>query len=360
MATTHDPNIVVNIFLDPSPAQQAGFGTVLLLVPLSANSLNGVRVASYTSYEAAQTAQTAGYISATTLAELNVAFAQSPKPATVKVGYVDIVGGETYGTGLAACITYDPDFYGVCIQPRTDAEIVACATYVESASKKMLFAFQSDDASWLDSGIPAGLSAIDNYERTIACYHLSDAQYFDIAYMCNRLVYDPDELSATWTYAPLSSVTAYVTTPTEAQRLLCIANDGNLGLAFGGGTFVVDPGTTLNERPIYEIVTADWFATRLQERISTLAVSRASRGQKIIMDAGGQTLIQAEILALLKQGAQAGHFVTGQYTSTPETITTSDISSRKLRFTVRAQIATSARLVTFNCYFGRDAVVATT
>lgn len=357
MATTHLPNVTVNIYLDPSPAQQAGFGTVLLLVPLAANSLNGVRVASYTSYEAAQTAQTAGYISSTTLAELNVAFQQEPKPSAVKVGYVDLVGGETYGTGLAACITYDPDFYGVCIQPRTDAEIVACATYVESASKKMLFAFQGDDASWLDAGIPAGLSAIDNFERSIACYHLSDAQYFDIAYLCSRLVYDPDEISATWTYAPLAGVTAYATTPTEAQRLLCIANDGNLGLSFGGETFVVDPGTTLNERPIYEMVTADWFATRLQERIAALAVARSARGQKIIVDASGQTLIQGEILALLKQGVQAGHFAAGQYTSTPETITASDLSTRKMRFTVRAQIAVSGRLFTFNCYFGRDPVV---
>ena len=156
----HSPNVTINVTLAATPVQEAGFGIVLLLVPLASNSLNGVRVVEYTSVDAAQTARTAGYISAATLLAVTAIFAQRPKPASVKVGYVDLVSLETYATGLTACIAYDSNFYGVCCTPRTDAEIVLVSNAVEAASKRMFFYFQSDDSSWLNSGVPSGLSTI--------------------------------------------------------------------------------------------------------------------------------------------------------------------------------------------------------
>lgn len=356
MPVDHSPNITVNVTLDPSPTQEAGFGTVLLLVDQATNSLNGVRGVTYTSYEDMVTANTAGYINAGSLAAGAVAFAQRPKPAEFKLARVDLAGGETYATGLTAAITFDDDFYGLAINSRTQSIIAAVGLSVESLSKRILFIFQDDDVSWLDAAVPAALSAMEGYERSIACYHTTDAQWMDVGMICNRLVYDPDEKSAPWNGFPVAGITAYTTRPTAAERLLAIANDANLGLAYGGEDFVIDPGNNLNERPIYEMVTRDWFEIRLKERVAAEVVRHANRGDKIVVDKTGQKKLKNIIDGLLAQGVGAGHFVAGQTESVAETITSSDLSNRRLRFTVRAQFAVSARLFTFTCYFSRDPI----
>lgn len=473
MITTHDPNVLVNVYLDPSPAQEAGFDTVMLIVPQSTNSLNGNRTMTFTSYEDAVTANTAGYISSSTLAAAAAAFAQRPKPAQFKVGYVDLVtsvaavkaskafggaglgdnfdsvlaahvagedgnsitfelvgdsggaptititgtavvvhyqpgvttvgnietaitalagasdiidvktagtsgnvldadagemspvalaGGtdavpvETYATALPLIIADDPDFYGVCMTSRVQADVAAVALYVESASKKMRLAYQDDDADWLTSGVPAGLSAMEDYDRSIGYWHTTDSVWMDVATLVNRLIFDPDEKSAPWHGHSVRGVAAYTTPPTAAQRLLAIANNINLGLPYGGQDFVIDPGVAMSGRPADEITSADWFSTRLQERTSALVVEHADRGEKINVDKTGQEKILALIDGLLSAGVAAGHFVAGQVEAVAEAITSSDLTARQLRFTVRAQFAVSGRLFTFNCYFSREPI----
>ena len=357
--TTHDPNITITIYLDPSPVQEAGFGVVMLLVPQATNSLNAARTMTFTDYESAQTANTAGYISAGTLAAAEAAFSQRPKPASFKVGRVDLVGGETYVTGLTAVINADEDFYGLAISPRTDAEIVAVSDAVEALSKKIMFAFQSDDSSWLNSGVPAGLSTImgaSGNERTIACYHLSDAEWFDVALLCNRLTYDPDQKSVPWHGFTVRGVDAYATMPTAAERIFIIDNDCNLILPYGGGTTVNDPGVNATGRAIDEILTADWYFTRLRERISALVLAHGDRGEKIVVDKTGQKKIVAVAEGLNDQGVGAGHLVAGQTSVVAETIISTDLDDRKLRFTIRGQMAVAARLFNFDNYFSRDPI----
>jgi len=357
--TTHNPNVSVTIFLDPSPVQEAGFGTVMLLVPLAANSLNGARTMTFANFEEAQTANTAGYISAATLASALAAFSQRPKPTSYKVGYVDLVGGETYVTGLTAVIAADPDFYGLAISPRTDAEIVAVSDAVEALSKKILFAFQSDDASWLDAGVPAGLASImgsSGNEKTAAIYHTTDTDWNDVALLVNRLVYNPDNISVPWHGFTVRGIDDLSPVPTASQRIFVIGNNANLGLPYGGSDFVNDPGVNATGRAIDEILTADWFATRLQERTAALVVAHGDRGEKIVIDKTGQRKILALIEGLLDQGVAAGHFVAGQTSAVAETITSTDLDDRNMRFTIRAQLAVSARIFTFTAYFSRDPI----
>lgn len=472
MQTTHNPNISITIFLAANPAQEAGFGTVLLLVPKSTNSLNGVRVVEYVSYDDAYDANVAGYISSSTLSAVQVAFSQSPKPTSIKVGFVDdtaatpavkaskdmstvgthawntvleattagvdgsaitvelvadaggavtiardgtafqihfkpgvstitnvetaitalagaddlfgvktagtgatvlavvdanmgathLSGGadavatEGYDDGLASCITFDSDFYGVCIASRLQAAVVDVSTYIEASSKRMLFCAQDNDPDWYSGAVPAGLSTISAYERTIIVYHTTDSEWGDVGHLCNRLTFDPDSISAPWHGNPVASVADLSPEPTATQRLAIIANNANLGLPYGGYDYVMDPGVNINGRPVYEVLTADWFATRLQERTSSLVVAHSVRGEKIIVDKSGQKKLGALIDGLGAQGVAAHHFADGQFLSVAETITTSDLSNRKLRFTVRAQDAVAARLFDFSLYFSRDPI----
>lgn len=367
---THNANITVTVTLSTLAPTSAGFSTALLLVPLATNSLNGVRVVEYTSLALAQAAATATYISAATLAILTDGFGQSPPPASIKVGYVDLVGSETYATGLTACIAYDAAFYGVCIFVRTTTEQAAVGALIETHAKKMLFMAQSGDSSWLDSGIPAALSAMALYERTAFVYHDVATEGADLAYLCNRLQYNPDTQSVAWNAFSVGTVGAYSVQLTEAQRLFALNNNINVLAQYGGATLSPDKGVVLTSavtggRPIEEIITADWFATRLLERFTRLHTTIGDRGGKLGVNITGQNLVLALSKGLLSEGVVAGHFnevdpISGEpgTSAVSVAIVEADITARQLRQTVRAQNVRSLRLMTFNIYFSLTALAA--
>jgi hypothetical protein len=120
----HLPNISISITLDAAPLESAGFSKVLGIFPLATNSLDGERVAEYASVTEAQTAQTAGYISASCLAAITAMFSQTPKPSSVLIGNIDLVGAETISAALAAIQAERDDFYGVFYHLRDDTSMM--------------------------------------------------------------------------------------------------------------------------------------------------------------------------------------------------------------------------------------------
>lgn len=345
--------LIITIVLGASPPSRQGFGTALLLVDKATNTLNSGRVMSFASFAEAQAAQTAGYISATTLDFLQAAFSQQPTPAVVKVGNQNTAGAETIGAAITAIRAADDDWYGLAIYSRADADIVAAANQVEADGAKF-FVGQSDDSSWLDSGIPAGLSTLSGKERTAIIYHSSDAEPADFAWLVSRLVWDPDAKSAPWEgqIRDVASITAI----TSAQRDFIVTNKANVGLPFSSANVYVSPGQNMNARAIYEILSADWLKARITEDISFEKLKHTSRGEKIIVDSTGQAKILGILRVWLQRGEQVGHFVTGQTRATGESITSADILARRLRFKVEAQIAADARLFNVTIYLQADAL----
>ena len=347
--------IVLNIFLAPSPPSRAGFSTVLFLVNQDdGNGLNGARVMSFASAAEAATAQTAGYISATTLAFLQAGFAQQPTPSKIKVAYRDVGGSETIAAALTAIQAVDNDWYAIAQYSRADADIVAMATAIESGGEKLYIA-QSDDSSWLDAGLPAGLASLAAKERTALLFHDADAQPGDLAWAVSRTVFDADVRSAPWE-GQLRGVNALTTGLTAAQRDFIVTNKANVGLPFSSAGVYVSSGQNCNGRAVYEILSGDWFKARVREDIAFLKLQHTARGEKIIVDSTGQAKILAILNQRLRQGEDAGHFVRGQTRATGEAITTADILARKLRFKVEAQIAADARLFDINVYLQPDAL----
>lgn len=358
MAADHSNTISVTIVLAPSPPSRAGFGTVLLIVDEAegtGNDLNGERVVSYANITEAQAAATAGYISAATLARLTVAFSQRPVPSAVKVGRIDTGGGETYSTGFTAIKAADPDFYGIVLDSRTDANILLVSADVETDDNRILVA-QSDDADWLTSGLPAGLSALDARERTAVVFHDEDTEYADIAWAVSRLVWDPDVQSAQWE-GQIRGVAALTSGLTAAQRDFVVANNANVGLPFSSAAVYVSPGNNCNGRGLYEIVTSDWFRARVSEDTADLKLGYTARGEKLTVNALGQTAILGILNGRLQQGIDAQHFNPGQVRATALDISAADIAARRLRFTVEAQIAQDARLFDFTVYMQQDPVI---
>jgi len=348
---SHLDNISITVTLAALPVQAAGFGIVMLLVDQAdGNTLDGDRVRTYTNATDAATDQAAAFISATVLVAIQTAFSQVPAPSTVKVGRIDTGGAETYATGYTAIKVEDDDFYGVVVDKRAAAEQLLVSAAVE-AEGRLLF-IQSDDADWLTTGLPAAYSDLSGRERTSVVYHDAATAWADMAMACRWLAFDPDEISAVAEGA-LKSVVAYTTAPTAAQKTFLDANYVNNGLPYGGDTFYIDAGVNISGRPLYEMLSADWFATRLQERIAALRTAKSARGEKIPVGIEGQALILSEMDGLAAVGVTAGHFTAGETRSVALDVTQADRDAGELRFTFEAEVEANTRLFSFSIYFSR-------
>lgn len=106
---THNADINVQFVLQAQSVTHASFGYVMLIVPLTTNSLNGDRTMTFGSYKDAQAAQTAGYISTLTLAACAVGFSQIRVPTKIKVGYqndnASVPGVKAFHAGTGAVDT---------------------------------------------------------------------------------------------------------------------------------------------------------------------------------------------------------------------------------------------------------------
>jgi hypothetical protein len=350
----HNPNITNDVRITSSPPPITAFSIALLLVPLASNSLNGSRVLSFASLADAQDARDAGYISASTMAAATVAFSQPSVPSAFKVGYVDLVGSETYATALAACISADTDFFWVCITARTDAEIVAVSDYIEgiATTRVLRFMFQSDDTGLMGS-FPSGLTGLQDNTRTQGIFHTSDSEWNDVAYVVNRGTYDPAQVSVPWTGCQLSGVAALSPNPTQTQRNTAVnTNNINLMLPYFVSAFVMDPGVDITGQPIEEGITADYLSIAVRRAVALMVVNRSNRGQKTAVDATGQQLVIAAASGVMSLAETAGHIEPG-WSVVGETITEADLSNRELRFTIRGTLTVSGRLFTFKTYLSR-------
>jgi uncharacterized protein DUF3383 len=347
----HSNTITINVFLGPSPPTRAGFGTALFLVNQDdGNSLNGQRVAVFSSGAEAEAANIAGYISAETLAALQAGFSQRPTPARIKVAYRDTGANETIAAAIAAIEAIDTDWYGIAQYSRVDTDIVALSTLIETRNK--IYIAQSSDASLKDAALPAGLAALDGRENTDVVYHSSDAEPMDLAWLVSRLVFDPDIASAGWSgrvrgVLPVAALTT-------AQRDALRANNVNVGLRFSSAPVYVSPGINMAGRGIYEIVSSHWYAARVAEDIAFLKLQHSDRGEKIIVDSTGQVKILAILSGRLLQGENVGHFPKGETEATGEPIDLADTLARRLRFKVRGQIAADAVDFVVNVFLQPD------
>lgn len=345
----------INIIFSPSPPARLSFTIPLLLVDKATNTLGGSRIVTFGSAIEVAAALVAATISSTTAAWLTAAFSQVPTPARIKVANHDTAGSETLAAALAAIEALDTNWYGTAIYSRANADIAAWALLIEA--RKKLFIAQSGDSSWLDSGVPAGLSAIAAYERTGVIVHDTATTAADLNWLASRLVFDPDVQSAGWE-GQVRGVAALGTGLTTAQRDFVVGNDANVGLPFSSATVYVSPGIVQSGRAIYEIVTADWLAARLSEDFAYAKLAHTAKGEKWIVDGTGQVEGLGLINARLQQGERIGHFVQGQTRATAEPITTQDILDGKLRFKIEAQIARDARQFVVNAYLQPDALKA--
>lgn len=95
---------------------------------------------------------------------------------------------------------------------------------------------------------------------------------------------------------------------------------------------------------MYQIITRDWFVTRLEERVALRKIQASEQGRKITVDAVGQEIFRAEGMALAQQGTfgESPHFLPDQVVITMPEITDSDRAARRLRMVVAMTTAEDA------------------
>jgi len=343
----------INIYLQSVPLQRASFGNVLLLVDeADGNDLDGDRFVTYTNYPAAEDDFDAGFISADTLAKLQAAFSQTVKPKKILVGRVDTGAGtpETYQAALGLCEDAGADYFGLCIDSRTDTVIAAVAGAIET--RKKMFWFQGNDSSWLNSGVPSGFSSIVSYNNTFGVYHNDNDQPSDIAALSNQLAYNADNQSTQWNIYTIG-VEPYASL-TQTQADAAIANNINLGYEHGTCDFYIPNAKALNGRNAYEILTKHWLDIRLNEDLIQFELDKALAGEKIEITDDGARQIQCILDGRVLKGIQAGHFVgMTQYISSY----TLDTDTKTITFEVSLQSTTGAESIVFNINVSRSAVV---
>ena len=364
---THLDRIGVTVNLDAVVAQQAGF-YVLYLVPLAANSLNSATYMTFTSYADAVDANTATYISATTLQALADVFAQSRVPAQIHVAAVDLASSsgsipDTYALVIASMISEGLDFYAVCIQDRDNSDVATVSDYIESLSsdRPYLFVAQSADASWKTATPDAAFNTVVGNERTVLVYHDTSGEHNDLVWAACVLAFEPDNYSAPWN-RPLNDVAALASL-TSAEKTFLRTNNANFGGRLNSTyTFYMDPGRTMAGRAASERVSADWFAIRAQEGLAQLLGSVTARGEKLPVAVRGVRQVEAVVRQVYDQGVAAGHFEADQLTFTSATINSdgtisfADITAQRIRVTANIQLTTGAITLALTANLSRTAV----
>lgn len=337
-AATHtSAMLTVAVTLSATPAGRASFGTVAYFVDMATNTLNSQRTMTVANYAEAETAEADGYISATTLAALLVAFSQSPKPTKVRLVRVNTAASETYPQALTALLALTRDFYGIVIDSRSDAVQVAMSVAVEAMSTKdAMFFFQSNDADWLVSGGPAAFSTIRTTERTVGLYHDDDSDRLDLGYACKMFAFNPDQQAAGWAPQIVLGVPENAAL-TDTQRDFIYANYVNVGLEFSPEPFQVAKGVTMKGRDAGQRYAADVLAQRINESCSAAWSAATNAGGRWSMDTGTQQTVVAIVRGEVDKLARAGHFAVNQVVITAETITQDDIDARRLRVSAAVQ-----------------------
>lgn len=419
--TTHISNVELTIFLEGQPAARKGFGTTLFMSvdPFpSSGAYASQRTAKFSDADSIKTAVDNGDLAHAYFKDLaDELAAQTPQPFPVKIGKVDYNGGsgadydasnpeDLYKNAYAACKKADGDFYGVCLDISRDGTTYINTdtngdTNTETATgdqfmyqlagalegDRRVLILQSANGSWLTSGQPsnllgddgtgAGISA-EGMERTAVSYHdktfngdsttefppgsSSDTRPFLSTVWCSRATgFDPDETSAPWDL-PVDGVSGLAADITGTERDHAVErNFANLGLPYGPAPMAIDPGKNLQGRPLYEIVSADWYYFRVQEDTAAKKVEYADRGEKIPVSKEGQEVVKGILNGRLEQGVRNGHFLSaedgpddyeGPTVTFPE-ITDTDKNKQRIRATVEGRFEVSARKFEFDVYFSR-------
>lgn len=192
-------------------------------------------------------------------------------------------------------------WYGLVLVDGGAAAIANAAAYIETVKKVAIFV--SGDSDILDSVATTDIASVlqtATYARSAVLFSRNPHEWSNAAWEGNQLPNDPG--SSTWKFKTLAGISADVFTETEANTL--IAKGANFYQEIAGVS-ITQNGNTAGGEFIDVTIFVDWLSARIQERIYGILVNV----KKIPFTDPGIALIEAAILAQLREGVNVGGLV---------------------------------------------------
>lgn len=349
MTATHDQLLDLQVFLAATPVQQAGLSTPLLIF----NDATALGADIFRAYGSPSEAEDDADLSAVAKLAAAAAFAQNPQPAQIWIA--DVKATDTLTETLDKVL--DEGLFVVAVTTPDLRVSGTQATFAAScAARQIHYTFQSSDAGWLTSGVPAAFSATASLEYVSGIYHPTDAELDDVRWQVKNLVANPDRTSRNWTGVIAGSAPFSVS---ATQYNFLTENNINFAAPFGPATTYVAPGRMLNGRPASEIMTAQWFRKRLLERWTRVFLQYDAAAEKLPVDADGQGILEGEVNAQANIGISAGHFTPGQVLVTLPEVTSGDRDAQRIPIEVAIMTRTGAIKISSAVTLSRDPVITT-
>lgn len=289
-----DNIIDVQIDRQTTIPSRAGFGTPLIF-GIRASNLMSSKVQTYTDIDSVL----ADFASTDEEAKAATAlFSQDLRPTQIKIGFAD--SANAIADELSDIEEADPDWYCVISTSRTDADIEALATAIQTRNK--IYIAASDSADIFDGAITTDIATTlkdAGFDRTaLIALKGGVGDYPDGAWAGGLLPTDPG--SVTWKFKQLVGVTVDDLTPTEKNAVL--RNEAGTGKNANtytrvGGVNITEEGSMASGEFIDIIRGVDWIQARIQERIYFQLVNLP----KIPYTNAGAQVIVNEIEAVLAQ-----------------------------------------------------------
>lgn len=279
---------------------RVGFSTLAFVFDTA--SAPGARILEFTS---ADEVDVSPALSENAKAAISAAFSGDVRPDRVKAiyrlaGQSNPENNETYVAALAAAAVVDEDWYGVAIQSKAAADILAVAGWVEARDK--LFIAATADADVLDplatDDIASQLLSM-SYARTGLIYaDTAVTTHPEVAWAGPLLPLDPG--SITWAFKRIAGTAGRAFTGAEItaltnKRVTRLETVQGLTRTIGG--YVSDPGAFLDV-----IHGLDWLKQRMAEDIFVRLASRP----KIPFTNAGIAQIESVIRDRLQDAVDAG------------------------------------------------------
>ena len=217
----------------------------------------------------------------------------------------DASPSETIAETMSACVGYDPDFYGVALASRTNADILAMAQWCEANEK--LFGTCVAGADVLDGSDNTDIASqlmLANYYRTFCFYHEDTNDFPEVAVMSRCFTAIPG--SETWALKRLAGVNVDLLTETQfnvlkAKNVNTFEKFRNLSLTQTGK---VSAGEWIDV-----IRFRDWLAEEIKVNVLHVLVNN----EKVPYTDPGIAIIEGAIRQSLRQGQINGGIAPVEY-----------------------------------------------
>ena len=212
---------------------------------------------------------------------------------------------ETIAETMSACVAYDPDFYGVAMASRTDADILAMAQWAEANEK--LFGTCVSGSAVLDGSDNTDIASqlmLNNYYRTFSFYHEDTADYPEVGVMSRCFTAVPG--SETWANKKLAGVK--VDPLTETQFIVLRNKNVNTFERFRNMSLTQTGKVSAGEW-IDVIRFRDWLAEEIKVNVLNVIVNN----EKVPYTDPGIAIIEGAIRQSLRQGQVNGGIAPVEY-----------------------------------------------